>query len=152
MFIRISIWTKYRNSDLHICSMVWIYCKSPEFRGHYIFYSMYLITLYSKLVFRSKMARRYRRSTRRWLECVHRPLLLLLWEVFKKNSSTLFPVILTCPPPPPHLHEGIQWKDSIFRVLDDNTIHFNVCWVVWRMVCLDMNIMDVIFSCVYNFM
>lgn len=96
-----------------------------------------------------KMARKYRRSTRRWPECEHRPLLLLLCEVFKKklvNASSRYSYLS------PHLNEIIQWKDSIFRFLDDNTKHFNVCWVVWRIVCLDMNILDIIFSCVYNFM
>lgn len=66
---------------------------------------------------------------------VHRPFLLLLCEVglFKKklvNASSRYFYLS------PHLHGGIQWKDSIFRVLDDNTRHFNVCWAglygVWR--------------------
>lgn len=135
MFIRISIWTKYRNSDLHICSMVWIYCKSPEFRGHYIFYSMYLITLYSKLV-----------SGQKWqggIEDLQEGGLSVYTDLFcyccgrywKKlvNAFSRYSYLS------PHLHEGIQRKDSIFRVLDENTRHFNVCWVVWRMACLDMN-------------
>lgn len=45
MFIRINIWTNYRNADSHVYSKVWIYCKSREFRGHYIFYSIWNIIL-----------------------------------------------------------------------------------------------------------